>query len=95
MQIKDLSVDVERMDEVRGGGFVAQGVSNGSVVNDADIRVGGAFGSTVLTGSPISVVSNVFSANETSQQARAVDSFTSSFSAELNGSVVDLGLFGI
>ena len=88
MQIKDLSVDVERMDEVRGGATVVQSVSNGAVVNDSDISVGGLFGSTVLTGSPITVESNVFSANQTVQTAQAQDLYSMDWSAVLNGSVV-------
>ena len=89
MQIKDLSVAVESLEDVRGGADIAQLAVNGFVYNDADISIGGS-GQTSLVSSPVSSSSSVLQSNSNVQTAAASEVYTQTFGVLIDRSQFDL-----
>ena len=89
MQIKDLSVSVESLEDVRGGSADAYNESYiGDVDSTATISVGGS-GPTNLSGSGIGLSNVVLAQNGVAQNATASDSRVEQFALQIDRSVFD------
>ena len=71
MEIKDIAVEAERMEEIRGGSADAETYSEiGGVHSDVTIAIGGS-GPTNLSDSPVFLENNVGQLNTVTQNATA------------------------
>lgn len=94
MKLKDLTLDTDRLQEVRGGTYLSSG--NLIAQNSAN---GGVSGLSFVGGSksnlsPLSVTSSVGQANDTVQTAGIQDVTSRSFDLGIYGSQLELGVWG-
>ncbi len=85
MEIKDITVSVEKMEEVRGGNSITQTSTNGYVAGAV------AVGGWASNGSPNYVTSSVSQANLTSQQALIEDHDITTVDVDILGSQIFAG----
>lgn len=89
MQIKDLSVSVESLEDVRGGVAVSLNESRiGGVASAAVIGIGGS-GPTNLSDSDVGVSNTILQDNKVTQGATASDSYVQQFALQIDRSVFD------
>ncbi len=93
MKVQDLTLEADRLEDVRGGSYLS---GNGIAQNSYN---GGASGVSVVGGgdfnlSPVSVASSVGQANDTQQSAGIQDITSHSFVLGIYGSQLELGVFG-
>lgn len=87
MQIKDLSVSVESLEDVRGGVAVSYNESQiGGLANAAVIEIGGS-GPTNLSGSSVGLSNTVLQDNAVAQNATSSDSYVQQFALQIDRSV--------
>ncbi|MGI9326163.1 MAG: hypothetical protein ACR2PZ_13145 [Pseudomonadales bacterium] len=94
MKLKDLTLDADSLQEVRGGRYLSSGNLIGQ--NSAN---GGVSGVSVVGGgkfnlSPVSVTSSVGQANDTVQTAGIQDVTSRSFDLGIYGSQLEFGVWG-
>ena len=91
MQIKDLSVSVESLEDVRGGSADAYADSYiDDVDSTATISIGGS-GPTNLSTSPVGLSNVVLQQNSVGQNTTASDSRVEQFAVKIDRSVFDFG----
>ncbi|MFK7913430.1 MAG: hypothetical protein AB8B93_05910 [Pseudomonadales bacterium] len=89
MELKDITLEAKDLQEVRGGIYGGNSISQSS-------SNGGVFGSTSVAGhafnlSPVSVTSNLSQLNETVQGAAISDVTRHSLAVDINASQLDFG----